>query len=429
MSDSLAPTPNFFGKLSHAWDAFRGRSNTNLNDFKIPTFVEYGPMYSTRGEGVLLRLPNGDSFISSIYSRLANDFAEADFRHVRVDEDGETYLETIKSSLNGCLELIANRDQVSRAFLIDIALTMFEKGVVAIVPVETTEDPRFSDSWDIKQLRVGYVTAWYPMHVRVNVYNQDTGQREDVTLPKRMVALAENPFYSVMNTRNSILQRLLRKLAIMDILDEKLSTGKLNILLQMPYVAKSDARKGQAQKRIAEIEQQLENSPHGIAYTDGTEKITQLNRPADNDMLGQVKWLTEMLHGQLGLTADIMDGTADESVMLNYYYRTIGPIWDVVAQAMRAKFLSKTARTQGQTILYFRDLFKAVPMKDMAEIADKFSRNAVMTSNEIRSKMGLKPIKDPGADQLVNKNMPIDKTPGGTAPEEQEPAVEEDLEE
>ena len=429
MSDSLAPTPNFFGKLSHAWDAFRGRSTTNLNDFNIPTFIDYGPAYSTRGDSVLLRLPNGDSFISSIYSRLANDFAEADFRHVRVDKDGETYLETINSSLNDCLELISNRDQVSRAFLIDIALTMFDKGVVAIVPVETSHDPRYSESWDVKQLRVGYVTVWYPQHVRVNVYNQDTGQREDITLPKRMVALAENPFYSVMNTRNSILQRLLRKLAIMDILDEKLSTGKLNILLQLPWVARSDTRKKQARERISEIEQQLENSPHGIAYTDGTEKITQLNRAADNDMLGQVKWLTEMLHTQLGLTAGIMDGTADEAVMLNYYYRTIGPIWDVVAQAMRAKFLSKTARTQGQTILYFRDLFKAVPMKDMAEIADKFSRNAVITSNEIRSKMGLKPIKDPGADQLVNKNMPIDKTPGGAAPEEQEPAVEEDLEE
>lgn len=434
MSDKPVYPQNVLGKLAHAWDAFRGRTSNGLEEINVPTFVDYGPAFSNRGDTVFLRMPNEASFVASIYSRMANDFAEADFRHVRVDkDDGETYLETIKSSLNDCLELTPNIDQQSRSFFIDVVLTMIEHGVVAIVPVETTEDPRYSDAYDIKQMRVGHVVTWYPKHVRVSVYNQDTGERDEVTLPKRMVALAENPFYTVMNSRNSILQRLLRKMAIMDILDESAGSGKLNIIIQLPYVAKSDARKKMAESRIQEIETQLTMSPHGIAYTDGTEKITQLNRAAENDLLSQVKWLTDMLYSQLGLTPGVMDGSADEAAMLNYYYRTIGPMWDVVAQAMRAKFLSKTARSQGQSIQYFRDLFKGVPMSQMAEIGDKFTRNAILSSNEVRAKIGMKPSKDAGANQLVNKNMPVDKTPGSESedsmPEAESTNDEEELEE
>jgi len=362
-------------------------------------------MYGGRPDRTRLFISNERSIISSIYTRLALDITAVDIRHVRLDEDNR-YVEDIDSGLNNCLTLEANIDQAARAFRQDIVMTLFESGVAALVPVDTTIDPSISGSFDIKTLRVGTIVAWYPYHVRVEVYNEKRGIREQITLEKKFVAIVENPLYAVMNESNSTLQRLIRKLNMLDSVDEAASSGKLDLIIQLPYVIKSDARRQQAEQRRKEIEFQLKGSQYGIAYTDGTEKITQLNRPAENNLLKQIEYLTNLLYVQLGLTEEVMNGTADEKAMLNYRTRTIKPILDAITEAMKRTFLTKTARSQRQSIVYFTNPFELVPVEQIAEIADKFTRNEIMTANEIRSAIGMKPAKDPKADELRNSNMP-----------------------
>jgi hypothetical protein len=385
--------------LKHAWNAFVSQDEIRINPPDI------GAMYGTRPSRTRLFISNERSIISSIYTRLAIDITSVDIRHVRLDED-KRYVEDIESGLNNCLTLEANIDQAARAFRQDIVMTLFDRGVAAIVPVDTTLDPSVSGGFDIKTLRVGEITAWFPRHVRVNLYNEATGRREEITLEKKYVAIVENPLYSVMNEPNSTLQRLIRKLNMLDSVDEQTSSGKLDMIIQLPYVIKSEARRQQAEQRRKDIEFQLKGSQYGIAYTDGTEKITQLNRPAENNLLKQIEYLTAMLYVQLGLTEEVMNGTADEKAMLNYNNRTVEPILDTIVEAMRRTFLTKTARSQNQSVVYFRNPFKLVPINDIAEIADKFTRNEIMTSNELRSVIGMKPSKDPKADELRNSNMP-----------------------
>lgn len=359
---------------------------------------------------------NERSIISSIYTRLAVDAAAVDIRHVRLDDENR-YVEDIDSGLNNCLTIEANIDQAARALRQDIVLTMFDKGVAAIVPVETTSDPTTTGSYDIKTLRVGHVVAWYPEHVRVELYNEKKGQRQEITLEKKFVAIVENPFYGVMNEPNSTLQRLIRKLNLLDTVDEQVSSGKLDMIIQLPYIIKSEARRQQAQQRRLEIEQQLRGSKYGIAYTDGTEKITQLNRPVENNLLKQVEYLVDMLFMQLGLTKEIMNGTANEATMKNYYNRTIEPFTTAIVESMKRTFLTKTARAQNQSIVSFRDPFKLVPINELAEIADKFARNEILTANEIRQIVGIKPAKDAKADQLINSNMPQGSTDPALPPQ------------
>jgi hypothetical protein len=351
-----------------------------------------------------LTFTNERSIISSIYTRLAIDIASSDIRHVRLDEE-DRYLEDINSGLNECLTLEANIDQAARQFRFDVAMTVLDKGVAAIVPVDTTIDPNLG-SYDIKTMRVGEIVSWMPQHVKVEVYNELKGYREQLVLNKRHVAIIENPLYAVMNEPNSTLQRLVRKLNLLDTVDEQAGSGKLDLIIQLPYVIKSEARRQQAEQRRQDIEFQLRNNKYGIAYTDGTEKVTQLNRPAENNLLKTVEYLTEMLYGQLGLTPEIMKGTADEATMLNYMNRTIEPIVSAITESMKRRFLTKTARTQKQSIMFFRDPFKLVPIASIAEIADKFTRNKIATSNEMRQVVGWKPSKDPSADKLENANMP-----------------------
>ena len=384
--------------LKHAWNLFANLENRRA-------FSQYGdPNYGGRPDRVRLRIPNERSFISSIYTRLSIDVASVDMRHVRTD-DQKRYLEDIESGLNNCLTVEANLDQAARAFRQDVAMTLFDRGVAALVPVDTTLNPELG-GFDILTLRVGEIVAWYPEYVRVSLYNEAVGRREEITLKKSAVAIVENPLYAVMNEPNSTLQRLLHKLNLLDAIDEQSASGKLDIIIQLPYVIKSEARRQQAEQRRADIEFQLKGSQYGIAYTDGTEKITQLNRPAENNLMSQIEFLTEMLYGQLGLTEEVMNGTADEKAMLNYWNRTVEPILTAVVESMRRTFLTKTARTQKQTVLFFRDPFRLVPIENIAEIADKFSRNEIMTSNEIRQVVGMAPHKDPKADKLVNSNMP-----------------------
>jgi len=393
-------------RLVHAWNAFRNQDV----DTRIHSFAE-GATFGNRPHQVRLRWSNERSIIASIFTRLGIDVSSVPIRHVRLDKD-DRYIEDIDSGLNNCLTLEANLDQAARAFRQDIAMTLFDKGTAAIVPVDTTIDPSMSGGFDIKTLRVGEITGWFPYHVRVSVYNEAKGLREEITLEKKFVAIVENPLYSVMNEPNSTLQRLLRKLNLLDVVDEQSSSGKLDIIIQLPYVIKSEARRQQAEQRRKDIEFQLKGSQYGIAYTDGTEKITQLNRPAENNLLKQVEYLMEMLYSQLGLTAEVMNGTADEKAMLNYMNRTIEPILAAITEAMRRTFLSKTARSQKQTILYFRDPFKLVLLGDLAEIADKFTRNEILSSNEIRQAIGIKPSDNPKADELRNSNMPdVNPTP------------------
>jgi hypothetical protein len=389
----------FKDRLMHAWNAF---SNV---DQPVRSTQEYGAAYATRPDRVRFLVTNERSIISSIYTRLAIDIASIPIRHIRMDDSGR-YLEDITSGLNSCLTLEANLDQAARAFRQDIAMTLFDKGVAAIVPVDTTVRPDNPGSYDILSMRVGEILQWYPAHVRVSLYNEGTGRREELTLEKRHVAIVENPLYSVMNEPNSTLQRLMRKLNLLDAVDEQSSSGKLDLIIQLPYVIKSDARKQQAEQRRKDIEFQLKGSQYGIAYTDGTEKITQLNRPVENNLLSQIQYLTEMLYSQLGLTPEVMNGTADEKTMLNYNNRAIDPVLTSIVEAMRRSFLTKTARTQGQSIEYFRDPFRLMPLSNIADIADKLTRNEITSSNEIRQFIGLKPSKDPKADQLRNSNMP-----------------------
>lgn len=396
----------FKDRLAHAWDAFTGNQQDPL---QAPT--SYGVSYGSRPDRVRFRGADR-SIITSIYNRIGIDVAAITIQHVRLNEDGQ-FISNIKSGLNTCLTEEANIDQAARAFRQDIAMTLFEKGVAAVVPVETTLDPVSSGSYDIRSMRVGEVVAWFPGHVRVNVYNEKVGKKQEITLPKGQVAIIENPLYSVMNEPNSTMQRLSRKLSLLDSVDEQASSGKLDLIIQLPYVIKSDARRAQAEERRKDVEMQLKGSQYGIAYTDGTEKITQLNRPIENNMLSQVQFLTSQLYGQLGLTEEVFNGTASEAVMLNYYNRTIEPILSAITEEMRRTFLTKTARSQLQSIEFYRDPFKLVPVGTMADIADKFTRNEIMSSNEIRAKIGMKPSSDPKANQLVNSNMP---QPGATPP-------------
>ena len=389
----------FGGRLRHAWNAFTNDTKKNLN------YTDVGGSYGYRPDRVRLNVSNERSIISSVYTRIGIDVSSVDIRHVRLDQNGR-YEAAIDSGLNNCLTLEANIDQSAEAFKRDMAMTLLDKGVIAIVPVETTLNPGTSSGYDIKSFRVGEILTWYPQHVAVRVYNDKTGNKEDLTLPKSMVAIIENPLYSVMNEPNSTLQRLIRKLNMLDSIDEQSSSGKLDLIIQLPYVIKSEARKQQAEQRRKDIEVQLKGSQYGIAYTDGTEKITQLNRPAENNLLKQVEYLTNMLYGQLGLTEEVIAGTADEKTMLNYHSRTIKPILVAITQGMKRTFLTKTARTQLQSIEFFRDPFELVAVSDMAEIADKFTRNEILSSNEVRSIIGFKPVSDPKADALINKNLP-----------------------
>lgn len=383
--------------IKHGWNAF-----VNL-DFRDP-FQTSATSYGTRPDRTRLRFANERSIISAIYNRLAVDVAELELKHVRLD-DRDRFLEEIKSGLNTCLTVEANIDQSPRHFRQDTALTLFDEGTIAIVPVDTTSSI-LTGAFDIQTMRVGKIVRWQPDDVVVSLYNEKIGKREDVKLPKMSVAIVENPFYAVMNEPNSTLQRLIRKLNLLDTVDEQSSSGKLDMIIQLPYVIKSDAKRQQAEQRRKDIEFQLKGSQYGIAYTDGTEKITQLNRPSENNLLKQVEYLTELLYSQLGITKEVMAGTADSAVMQNYHNRTIKPIVQAIVESMRRAFLSKTARSQGQSILYFRDPFANIPVDQLAEIADKFTRNEIMTSNEIRQGIGMPPAKDNKADQLRNSNMP-----------------------
>jgi hypothetical protein len=387
-------------RLKHAWNAF-------VNEDVMSRFTSFtdSVSYGPRPDRVRYTYSNERSIISSIYTRLTVDVASVDMRHVNLDDDGR-YLEDRDSGLNNCLTVEANIDQAARAFRMDIAMTMFDRGVAAIVPVDTSINPSESGSFDILTLRVGEVVQWMPKHVKVRLYNEATGKRQDITLEKKFVAIVENPLYTVMNEPNSTLQRLIRKLNLLDAIDEQSGSGKLDLIIQLPYVIKSESRRQQAEQRRKDIEFQLSGSKYGIAYTDGTEKVTQLNRPAENNLLAQIQYLTDMLYGQLGLTPEVMNGTADEKAMLNYHNRTVEPVLTAIVEAMRRTFLTKTARTQKQSILFFRDPFKLVPVENIAEIADKFARNEILTSNELRQIVGFKPSKDAKADKLMNSNMP-----------------------
>lgn len=385
-------------RLQHAWNAFFYNDNTYVNPQNLGGFSTFRPDRVHFSRGV------EKSIVTSVYNRIALDATSIAIKHVRLDDNGR-FLEEMDSGLQNCLNVEANIDQTGRAFLQDVVMSMLDEGCVAIVPVDTTIDPAKSGSYEINTLRTGKILEWYPAHVRVRVYNDQKGIHEEVTLPKSMVGVIENPLYAVINEPNSTMQRLIRKLSLLDVVDEQTSSGKLDLIIQLPYVIKTDARKKQADERRKDIEMQLAGSKYGIAYTDGTEKITQLNRPAENNLMKQVEYLTDMLYSQLGLTQSIMDGSANDKTMLNYYNRTIEPILAAIVDEIKRKFLTKTARTQGQTIMYFRDPFKLVPVSDIAEIADKFTRNEIMTSNEIRQIVGMKPADDPSADELRNKNL------------------------
>lgn len=388
----------FFDRLQHGWNAF-----INNRDPTVPVYG-YGSGSASRPDRVRLTRGNERSIITSVYNRVALDIAAINIRHCKLDEN-DRYVETMKSKLNECLTLEANIDQTSRAFIQDVVMTMFDEGCVAIVPVDTTLDPKVTKSYDIETMRTAKVREWFPRHVRVEVYNDRTGQKQEVTLPKEMVAIIQNPLYSIINEPNSTMQRLVRKLALLDVTDEQTASGKLDLIIQLPYVIKTEARRQQAEDRRKDIEMQLSGSKYGIAYTDGTEKITQLNRSLENNLMKQVEYLTNMLFSQLGISQAILDGTADEQTMLNYYNRTIEPIISAIVDEMKRKFLSKTARSQKQTITFFRDPFKLVPVNNIADIADKFTRNEIMTSNEFRQIIGLKPSDDPKADELRNSNL------------------------
>lgn len=388
----------FSSRLKHAWNAFTNKDPTGYYNRDL------GASYSYRPDRPRLSRGNERSIVTAVYNRIALDVASIKIQHCKLDEN-ERFLEVIDSKLNSCLNLEANIDQTGRAFIQDIVMSMLDEGCVAIVPIETTLDPKVTQSYDILSMRTGKIVEWYPQHVRVRVYNERNGQKEEVVLPKSAVGIIENPLYAVINEPNSTMQRLIRKLALLDVVDEKASSGKLDLIIQLPYIIKTDARRQQAEQRRKDIEMQLASSTYGIAYTDGTEKITQLNRPVENNLMKQIEYLTSMLYSQLGITQSILDGTADEKTMLNYYNRSIDPIVAAIVDEMKRKFLSKTARTQKQSISYFRSPFKLVPVNEIAEIADKFTRNEIMTSNEIRQEIGMKPSKDPKADQLVNSNL------------------------
>lgn len=387
---------NLSNRLVHAWNAFTSRDPTQ--------YIITGPGYSSRPDRPRLSRGNEKSIATSIFNRIALDVSSVSIKHCRLDKNGR-YVEDIDSGLNNCLTLEANKDQTGRAFIQDAVLSMLDEGCVALVPVETTIDPKNSNSYQIDSMRTGKITEWYPDMVRVRLYNDRTGEKEEILLPKSQVAIIENPLYAVVNEYNSTMQRLIRKLSLLDVTDEQTASGKLDLIIQLPYVIKTETRREQAERRRKDIIEQLAGSQYGIAYTDGTEKITQLNRSLENNLLKQVEYLTNMVYSQLGITQSVLDGTADEKTMLNYTNRTVEPIISAIVDELKRKFLTKTARSQLQSIVYFRDPFRLVPVNDIAEIADKFTRNEIMTSNEIRQIVGMQPSKDPKADELVNSNI------------------------
>lgn len=394
----MSESKTFASRVKSAWNAFFNKDPT-------VEYKDYGSTsYYYRPDRPRFSRGNERSIVTAVLNRIAMDCAAVDIKHVRLDEN-ERYVETIKSGLNECLTLDANVDQTGRSFIQDVVMSMFDEGCVAVIPVDTTRNPNDTDSYDILTMRTGKILEWFPKHVKIQAYNENTGEKQDITMPKSDVAIIENPLYAVMNEPNSTLQRLMRKLSLLDIVDEQTSSGKLDLIIQLPYIIKSEARKQQAEERRKSIEQQLSGSKYGIAYTDGTEHITQLNRPVENTLMTQIEYLTSMLYSQLGITKEIMDGTADEKTMLNYNTRTIEPILSAITDEMKRKFLTKTARTQGQSIAFFKDPFSLVPVSEISDIADKFTRNEIMTSNEIRQIVGMKPSDDPGADELRNKNL------------------------
>lgn len=405
---------SFGSRLKHAWNAFTGNIQMNYRDL--------GMSYSYRADRPRMSRGNERSIVTSVYNRIALDVAALNVQHVRLDENGR-FLSVIDDGLNNCLTLEANVDQTARSFIQDVVISMFDEGSVAIVPVDTTTDPNVSGSYDIQSLRVGQILDWYPQYIRTRVYNEQTGRKEDIVVPKSAVAIIENPLYAVINEPNSTMQRLIRKLNLLDVIDEQSGSGKLDLIIQLPYVIKTEARYQQAENRRKDIESQLSSSKYGIAYTDGTEHITQLNRSVNNNLMSQIEYLTSMLYSQLGITQSILDGTADEKTMLNYNNRTIEPIISAIVDEMKRKFLTKTARSQRQSISFFRDPFKLVPVNEIAEIADKFTRNEIMTSNEIRQVVGMKPSDDPRADELRNKNL---SEPSGSDQQSEEAPITTD---
>ena len=390
--------PTLGSRIKSAWNAFFNKDPTENYRHDI------GQSYSYRPDRPRLTRGNERTIINSIYNRIAIDVSQIDIRHVRLDDNGR-YLEDINSGLNNCLTLEANIDQTSKALLQDVVMSMLDEGCVALIPIDTSLNPNKTNSYDILSMRTGKILEWYPEHIKARVYNDRTGKKEEIILPKKNVAIIENPLYAVINQPNSTMQRLVRKLSLLDIVDEQSSAGKLDLIIQLPYMVKTEARRQQAEARRKDIEMQLSGSKYGIAYTDGTEKITQLNRPIENNLMKQIEYLTSMLYSQLGITQTVLDGTADEKTMLNYYSRSIEPIVSAIVDEIKRKFLTKTARTQKQSIIFFRSPFKLVPVNELANIADTFTRNEIMTSNEMRQVIGLKPSNDPKADQLINSNI------------------------
>ncbi len=388
---------NLGARLKHAYNAFTNRDPTG-------SYISIGPGYSSRPDRPRMSHGNEKSIVTSIVNRIALDVASVEIRHCRLDDDGR-YVEEINSGLNKCLKLEANIDQTSRAFIQDLVISAFDEGAVAIVPVDTTLNPEVTDSWDVQSMRAGKILEWYPEKVLIRVYNDRTGEKEDILLPKKQVGIFENPLYAVFNEPNSTMKRLVRKLSLLDVTDERTASGKLDLIIQLPYVVKTQTRREQAENRRKDLEDQLAGSKYGVAYIDGTERVTQLNRSVENNLMKQIEYLTNMLYSQLGITQSVLDGTADEKTMLNYTNRTIEAFVSAIVDEMKRKFLSKTARSQGQSIEYFRDPFRLVPIDNIAEIADKLTRNEIMTSNEIRQKIGMKPSKDPKADELRNRNI------------------------
>lgn len=385
-------------RFRNAWDAFSNKDPTRVQ------YMSIGPGYSRKPDRTQLAYAKDRTIINAIINRIAVDASSIDIRHVLLDENGR-FAMYMDSGLDRCLTLEANIDQSGREFKRDAFMSMLDEGVVAIIPAETSKDPRFTESYDIHSLRTAKVLEWYPKHVRLKAYNEKKGKKEELVLPKSMVAIAENPFYSVMNEPNSIMQRLIKKLNLLDVVDDQVTSNKLNMVIQLPYAVKAPSKRTLANERLADLTDQLANSPYGIAYIDGTEKITQLNRPLDNNLMAHIEYLSNLVYSQLSITQSVMDGTADEKVMLNYNTRTIEPLVSALVDAIKRTFLSKTAITRGQSIMSFREPFKLVPVNNIAEIADKFTRNEIMTSNEIRQIIGMKPSDDPKADQLVNSNI------------------------
>jgi len=398
-------------RLKHAWNVITNKDSTERS------YRDLGMSYGMRPDRPRLTRGNERSIITSVFNRIALDVASVSIQHVKLDEHGR-FLHAIDSGLNNCLTVEANIDQTGRAFIHDAALSMLDEGCIALVPVDTDKNPTLTSSFEIESMRVAKIVNWYPRHVTVRVYDDRTGQKREITLPKTMVSIVENPFHSVMNEPNSTMQRLARKLVLLDAIDEQASSGKLDLIIQLPYIIKTEKRRQQAENRRRDIEQQLAGSKYGIAYTDGTERITQLNRPIENNLMKQIEFLTSMLYSQLGITQSILDGSADEKTMLNYNNRVIEPILSALTDEMKRKFLTKTARSQKQTIMFFKDPFKLVPVNEIAEIADKFTRNEIMSSNEFRQTIGMKPSDDPRADELRNKNLSEPKSNGAARTEE-----------